>query len=103
MTSPNVNPSPKQRFLAIKHCVDQHRELISRPDFLLAIDNAMSQMMWVQSGGGESAMHIDGNTAASRFYRLQGAQEFVRTLKTLAEVAAPLPAQETGQIDHTFK
>lgn len=103
MTGPNVNPSPKQRFLAIKRCVDQHRELIERPDFQLSVDHALAQMAWTQSSEGNPTFSVSGNIAAERFYRIQGAHEFVRTLKTLAEVSAPLPIQETGQISHEFK
>lgn len=103
MNQPTVHPSPKARFLAIKHCVDQHRELIQRPDFQLAVDNALQQMMWTEAGG-MGPISVPGNDAASKFYKLQGAHDFVRTLVTLAEVQAPLPAQDTGSnIHESFK
>ena len=103
MTQPNVNPSPKSRFLAGKSYVDKHRELIGNQNFQLGIDTALQQMLWLHSSGGEPAMSVVGNTAAEKFYRLQGAQEFVHVLKTLAETSVPLPVPDTGTIDHTFK
>jgi len=103
MNQPTVNPSPKVRFIAIKHCVDQHRELIQRPDLQLSLETALTQMIWIHSNGGESALSVTGNTAAEKFYRLQGAQEFIRVFKTLAESQAPVQSPDTGTIDHTFK
>lgn len=103
MTPPNVNPSPKARFLAIKHVVDQHRELIQRPDFQLAVDSAMQQMMWNETGG-SATISVPGNDAASKFYKIQGARDFIRTLLTLAEVQSPLPPQDdAAKIHDTFK
>lgn len=103
MTQPNTNPSPKSKFVAIKHCVDQHRELIARPDFQLGIETALVQMIWVHSSGGEHALSVPGTSAAEKFYRVQGAMELIRTIKTLAESQAPIPAPDPGDIDHTFK
>lgn len=104
MTSPNVNPSPKARFVSSKANTDSHRELISRPDFNRSVETALAQMMWLHSSGGEPSASIPGNDAAGKFYRLQGAQEFLTILKTLAETSVPLTQPDTDLAIHsTFK
>lgn len=77
---PNVNPSPKQRFLDYKPFVDAHRDLIPRPELQRGIDFALQEMVWEMT-----ASDVDGNTAARNHYMLKGAREFVRVLKNLAE------------------
>ncbi len=100
---PNPNPSPKQKFLGIKHCVDAHRELMQRPDLATSLEQALLQLQWEICGGNLQGT-IDGNGAAARFYKLLGAHEFLRILKTLAEVPTVLPTPTPGEIDHqSFK
>lgn len=76
----NVNPSPKQRFIATKAYVDAHRDFCQRPDLQRALDFALAQYAWELC-----AMDMDGNKAAQNQFKLTGAHEFVRTLKSLAE------------------
>ena len=102
MDQPTVNPSPRARFKAVKHCVDQHRELIARQDFQIALDYSLQQMLWEMTGGA-GPVQVIGNDAAAGFYRLQGASEFIRILKTLAESPVIVPTPDPGEISHTFK
>jgi hypothetical protein len=102
MTPPNVNPSPKSRFITSKHWVDAHRELIVRLDFRLALETSQAQMIWDMSGGSVTSA-VNGNEAAANFYKLQGVHEFIRIFLTLAEQPAQMPQQDMGGIDHTFK
>ena len=98
-----VNPSPKQRFQAIKHCVDAHRELMQRPDMAASLDAAFNELQW-ELCGGNLTQGVDGNSAAAKFYKLMGAHEYIRTLRTLAEqimVTAPKPLE--AEIKHEFK
>ncbi len=83
----NVNPSPRQRFVAVKAYVDAHRELIQRPDMQRAFDFALAHMVWEQT----SVPMTDGNGAAASYYRLAGAQRLAALMKELAEspIVAP--------------
>lgn len=93
----NVNPSPKARFLNYKPFVDSHRELIQKPELQRGIDFSLLEMQLRQS-----EKVSDGNSAAAANYRMEGALEFVRTLKTLAEVqVVPKRVPSEGDIDHT--
>lgn len=76
----DVNPSPKARFIAVKAYVDTHRELIQRPDLQRGLDNALAQYAWTLC-----AVDMDGNKAAQHQFKLAGAHEFIRILKSLAE------------------
>jgi len=93
-----TTPSPQARFLAIKHVVDAHRELLQRQDLQIGLDYAQNQLVWnLTSGEG-----IDGNTAVARHYMLKGACEFQRIFKTLTEVPkAPAPTKG-DEMDHKF-
>ena len=98
MDAPNVNPSPRAKFLAIKACVDAHRNLIERQDFNLALEYAERQYLWEKAATNGTA-----NDAAANFYKFQGVHEFIRILKTLAEQPRPLPVADAGGISHEFK
>lgn len=76
----NVNPSPKVRFIGVKAYVDTHRELIQRADLQRGIDAALAQYAWELC-----AIDTDGNGAAKQQFKLAGAYDFVRILKSLAE------------------
>jgi hypothetical protein len=92
-----TTPSPQARFLAIKHVVDAHRELLQRQDLQIGLDYAQQQLSWKLTEGGG----IDANNAAARLYMLKGAHEFVRIFKTLTEVPKA-PAQTKGdEMDHS--
>ena len=78
--SPNVNPTPKARFIGYKPFVDAHRELISKPELQRAIDYALLERL-----NELAAATVDGSSAAARFYMLQGAVEFATCMKRLSE------------------
>lgn len=100
-----VNPSPKQKFLGLKHCVDQHRELLQRPDLNTSVDMALQQYQWEVCGGNilQDTMTANGNSAAASYYKLLGAHEFLRTFRLLAEQPKIPPKDSTGEISHEFK
>lgn len=93
-----TTPSPQARFLAIKHVVDAHRELLQRPDLQVGLDYAQAQLTFDLTTGNPT----DGNNAAARHYMLKGACELVRIFKTLTEVPKPLPQAKTDEMDHKF-
>lgn len=97
-----LTPSPKARFLSLKSCVDQHMDLLSRPDLQLSLEQALLQYNWEVCGGG-NMVDINGNSAAASFYKILGAHEFLRIFKTLAQPPAPAKSQVSQQeISHTF-
>jgi hypothetical protein len=92
----NVNPSPKARFIGVKAYIDTHRELIQRPDLQRGLDSALAQYAWELS-----AVDMDGNKAAQHQFKLVGAHEFIRTLKSLAEQPiVPKIVKGEREMDH---
>ena len=87
----NVNPSTKQRFVAVKAYVHAHRELMQRPDMQRAFDYAIAQMMHEEC----NLAGVEGNTAAAGYYRMAGAQRFAALMKELAE-SPRIPARKPG-------
>lgn len=87
----NVNPTPKQRFVAVSAYVTAHRDLIQRPEVQRAFDYALAQMLYEQS-----SEVSDGNSAAAGFYRMAGAQRFVTVLKELGETPN-VPVRKPGE------
>lgn len=86
----------------MKSCVDQHMELLCRPDLQLGLEQALLQYGW-EVCGGNNLVDVSGNTAASSYYKLLGAHEFLRVFKTLAQPAQIQKAQISEQeISHKF-
>jgi len=79
----------------MKSCVDQHMELLCRPDLQLGLEQALLQYGW-EVCGGNNLVDVSGNTAASSYYKLLGAHEFLRVFKTLAQPAQIQKAQITS-------
>jgi len=90
MADPVINPSPKKRFTDYKAYVDAHRELMQKPEVQRGLDYALMQMLHELS-----ETSLDGNSSAANQYKLVGAKEFIRHLKTLAEVQIA-PAKKAG-------
>lgn len=104
MTPPNINPSPKAKFLAIKQCVDRHAELVQRPDLQTGLEQAFLQFQWELCGGNlHLGTNATGNEAAASYYKLLGVHEFIRTFKLLAQAPMPAKPETSGDISHTFK
>lgn len=76
-----TNPTPKQEFLLNTAAVKAHRELMDNPRLRLSFATALLQFQRKLT----SRDHPDGNTAASYFLKIQGAQEFLDILINLAE------------------
>ena len=87
--------------MQIKRCVDDHRELMQRPDVQLGLDYAMAERMWEKSGGNVQ-VSVDGTAAAAKYYTLLGAHEFIRVFKSLAESPQIIPPPPTDPMDHKF-
>lgn len=86
-----LNPSPKQRFQATPNAITKHRALLEKTEFDIAADAAMNELQL------QLAMQIrDGNSAMSVGFRLQGAQEFLSTFKTLSEQVTMPAARPTN-------
>jgi len=102
---PKINPSPKTRFLGIKHCVDSHKELLQRPDLITSLEQAMLEYTWLLCGADRpGTLQVQAGDAAASYYKILGAHEFIRTFRQLAEVQTlpPMSADEQ-RIKHDFK
>lgn len=79
MTTINVNPTPKAKFLENQQHVKEHMDLIVRPDFQRAIDVALLQMQ------AEQVLRFNGQQyeSVASFHRIEGAMQFVQTLRLI--------------------
>lgn len=75
-----VNLSPKARFMLGSENISRHKSMVDSDHFTLAADAALLQVqsLWVQQ-------ITEPNTAMAVGLKLQGAMEFLQTLKLLAE------------------
>lgn len=90
VTKPVVNPTPKQLLAANKELLSRHRDFMQNPYLSQTIDMAMAQYVRVLA----EKQAMDGNTAAANFFKIEGAHDFVNTLRRLGETPE-LPAQST--------
>lgn len=86
-----INHSPKQRFMTDTKSVSAHRDLVSTTAFEAGSHFAMLEYM------SQLAQRAnDGNTAAAMGLKLQGALEFLQTMKMLGETPRLAPAQRSN-------
>jgi len=85
-TTPNITPSPKERFAESAERMRHHRELTQRSDLQIAFDYTMLQLQ------GELISRADNdlNKMAGVALKMAGAAEFIRVFKNLAEQEVPL-------------
>lgn len=81
--------SPKARFLDDKPAVNFHADLVVSDVFLKAINASMLQMTFINGIG-----RVDAATASAAHYKMQGAQEFLGILLTLADLPTKLPEKK---------
>lgn len=80
MSQPNVNLSPRARFQLVRNAITSHRALIEHAQFDPSTDAAMLEYQ------SQLAMqNKDGNSAMANGFKIQGAIEYLQTLKQLAE------------------
>ena len=97
MTTPQVNPSPKSRFQSVPNNISNHRALIEKAEFDRAADAAMLEYQKALA-----AQAVDGNSAMSAGFRMQGALEFLSMFKTLAEqTQMPAPRRDVDNLTDT--
>lgn len=77
----NVNPTPKAEFMENSKFVSMHREMMQQPMLGVSIQYALLQYQRDMA----NVRALDGNAAAQSFFKLQGAIEFIDTLRKLAE------------------
>lgn len=76
-----MNDSPKIRFLKSKEDVEFHANITADPRFIRAVDAAMLQMIYSETGDSN-----DGQ-ASCKYNMLAGASNFVRVFTNLSKVA----------------
>lgn len=81
-----TNPSAGNRYRSSAQTVREHRDLIGQQSFEKACDFAM--LNYCQRVMQDA--RPDGNGAASGYYRILGAHEFLRELRLLAESSLPV-------------
>lgn len=82
---PEVNPSPKARFLANKDFVNKHHDLIQSPEFQRGLDYALLEMQRRLADRNPQTTQ----DAMGAYYEAKGATDFVKLLKNLAESERP--------------
>lgn len=89
----NPTPTPKERFLKSKSLVGAHRDITGHADFDAVIDAAMlefSNQLW----------KAPATEAGAHYFKLVGAQDFVRVLRTLSlQDSGPVVYRE-GNLNH---
>jgi hypothetical protein len=79
------NPQPKARFQESSQNISKHRDMVESTEFQRACDFALLQYTALMT---QTALD-NFNIAAACHFKLAGAQEFILTLRTLAESATP--------------
>jgi hypothetical protein len=96
MNPPNVNPTPKARFQESGNNIAEHHTLLESRPFQRACDFGLQQYMLKLA-----TVTGDFNTAAAAGFKMQGAQEFLATLRLLAEKPEPVkPPELVGQLNY---
>lgn len=94
MSQPNLNPSPRARFQLERNNITSHKSMIELPSFDRGMDAALLEYASVLAKGNNTS-----NDAMAMGFKLQGAQEFLMFLKTLAEAApVPQPRKDTDNL-----
>ena len=83
MSTPNPDPSPKERFHKNPEHLKQHSSLLLRDDLQRALDASLLQMQYHYRNA------PDQFKALAAHYLISGANEFVTIFKTLAFVPPP--------------
>jgi hypothetical protein len=98
MNPPNKFPSAKARFIAYKPFCDAHIELLQKAEVQRGLDYALLEMV-----NNLCSTSADGNKAAANFYLIQGAVDFTKGFKTLAEsVIVPKPVRSERELDNVI-
>jgi hypothetical protein len=92
---PILNPQPKTRFQGINGAIAGHKAMLDRSSFDMGTDYAMLQFCARLTG-----MVADCNTAMAAGFMLRGAQEYLSTLKLLAETPQPIAVLPDGNLNH---
>ena len=85
-----INPTPKARFMADHNSVGHHRAIMSSDHFQQSSDVAM-----LEYAAQLALRTANMNDAATMGLKLQGAHEFLQTLRLLAETPR-LPAPKVN-------
>jgi hypothetical protein len=96
---PTVNPTPRQEFQANGSYVKLHREMMQQPMLGVSLHYALLHYQRLMTG---PMLKDDiSDPPAARFYKLQGAQEFMDILLKLGEMPPAEKARNrTDQIKH---
>lgn len=79
---PNLNPSPKQRFMQSPDNISKHRELVESREFQRALDYATLEYQLLLA----REVQANPQMAGGQGFKLTGATEFTAVLRTLSEM-----------------
>ena len=91
-----TNPTPQQRFTESTKAVKSHRDLISMPEFQIAIDFACLEFEHRLA----QTPQDNFNLCAAAQLKRAGAQEFLRILRNLAETPEVVKAEPIPNLNH---
>lgn len=92
---PPKNPTPKERFQQVSVFMKHHHTLVDNDIFIAATDAALLQYQLVST-----RPIVDANTAMIAGLKIQGAIEFLNTLKTLSDTNLPPARRPDDNLKH---
>ncbi len=96
---PTVNPSPRQEFQANVNYIKLHREMMQQP--MLGVSTHYALLEYQRRLTAPLLKDDSSDPPAARFYKLQGAQEFLDILIKLGEMPAAIKhTARPDQIKH---
>jgi hypothetical protein len=93
-----VNLSPKARFQQTKAVVETHKRMVESEIFEKATEAALLEYQAELSANPNN--QGNGNSAAAAFFKLTGAQEYIATLRALANTPRQPPQAPNLNLNH---
>lgn len=90
----NRNPTPKEQFLSNKKVVEAHNSMMQSVQMDISINTALLQYAH------DLMVKTPESMPGAGHYKLVGAMEFVRVLRTLSETATNPKAADRDNLDH---
>lgn len=95
-SKPNLNPSPKERFLESRQNISDHRAMVETRTFQRAIDYSLLQYQIKLT----EEISANPQMAGGQAWKLAGVTEFVAMLKTFSETPTIVRRIVTDNLDH---
>lgn len=94
-----INPTPKLQFQQSSDNIAKHKRLLEMTELERGINFALLQMQ-----ADLADRPTDGNAAAANWFRIMGANDFIKTFRELAQSPTPLASKrDNGQLIQVLK